>query len=87
MDVGVSESGYFRASELIEGSHGTLCYSTFVEVRDRRGCLDNQRKGAGEMRTRWLKVLAALPEDLGLIPRVHLVSPNCLELEFQGIQR
>jgi hypothetical protein len=34
-------------------------------------------KCAKEM-AEWLRALAALPEDLGLIPSTHMVAYNCL---------
>jgi hypothetical protein len=34
----------------------------------------------------WLRALAALPEDQGLIPSNHMVSHIHLQLQFQGIQ-
>jgi hypothetical protein len=39
---------------------------------------------AGEMAVE-LKALAALPEDWGLIPRMHIVAHKHLSLQFQGI--
>lgn len=33
-----------------------------------------------------LRVLAVLPELLGLILRTHVATQNCLELQFQGIR-
>ena len=33
--------------------------------------------GAGEM-AQWLKALTVLPEDLGSMTRIHMVSHNCL---------
>lgn len=32
----------------------------------------------------WVRVLAALSEDLGLVPNIHMVAPNHLNLLFQG---
>lgn len=37
--------------------------------------LRDSSRGAREM---WLIILAALLEDLGLIPSTHMVSGNCL---------
>jgi hypothetical protein len=34
-------------------------------------------QGAGEM-VQWLRVLTALPEDLGLIPSTHMMANNSL---------
>ena len=32
----------------------------------------------------WLRTLAALPEDLGSIPRTHMTAHHPLELQSQG---
>lgn len=37
------------------------------------------QSGTGEM-TQWLRALAALPEDPGLIPSTHVAAHNSLEL-------
>lgn len=37
----------------------------------------NDPQGAGEM-TQWLGALAALLEDLALIPSVYIIAHNCL---------
>jgi hypothetical protein len=34
----------------------------------------------------WLRTLAALTEDLGLVPSAHMVVYNHLKLQFQGIR-
>jgi hypothetical protein len=34
---------------------------------------------------RWLGALAALEENLHLIPSFHMAPYNCLELQFQGV--
>ena len=36
--------------------------------------------------TPWLRAPAALSKDLGLIPSIHVVAHNRMELQFQGIQ-
>lgn len=33
----------------------------------------------------WLRTLAALPKDLGLISSIHIVFNSHSELQFQGI--
>ena len=35
----------------------------------------------------WLRALAALVEDLELIPSTHMVAHNCLQLQLWGIRR
>lgn len=35
------------------------------------------KKGAGKI-TQWLRALASLAEDPGLIPKTHMVAHNCL---------
>jgi hypothetical protein len=32
----------------------------------------------------WLRALAALPEDLGSVPRTHVADHNHLELQLQS---
>jgi hypothetical protein len=40
--------------------------------------MSNLRKGgAGDM-AQWLRALAALSENLGSIPRIHMAAHNCL---------
>lgn len=39
-------------------------------------------QGGGEI-AQWLRVLAALPENLVLIPSAHMVAYNHLELHFR----
>lgn len=34
-----------------------------------------------------LRALIALAGDLSLVPRTHIVAPNNLQLQFQGIQQ
>lgn len=36
--------------------------------------------------SQWLKILAALVEDPGSVPRTHLTVYNCLQLQFQRSQ-
>jgi hypothetical protein len=32
----------------------------------------------------WLRILSALPKDLGSIPGTHMDAHSCLQLQFQG---
>lgn len=48
-----------------------------------RGCCQGSL-AAGEMPQCWV-ALADPPEDLGLVPSIHLAACNCLELPFWGI--
>lgn len=45
----------------------------------------NEFIGSGKM-AQWLRALAALEEDLGLVPSTHMLVFNHLKLQFHGIQ-
>jgi hypothetical protein len=40
--------------------------------------------GAGEV-AQWLRVLAALSQDPGLIPSIYMTATNCMQSQIQGI--
>lgn len=42
-------------------------------------------EGTGEL-AQWIRELVALVEDLVSIPRTHMLTPNHLQLQFQGIR-
>ena len=50
-------------------------------IRKRLKAIIKERHGAGEM-TQGLRAVAALPEDLALIPSTHMAAPSCLKPQF-----